>query len=78
MRRYVMIVPHLDECGGIYLPGIGENGAAVRLNENASKLLRELINNGIAECSTEEEQEFFRMLLDMRVIGIGDQGSEAE
>jgi hypothetical protein len=60
---YVPLIPYLDECGAIYLPGIGKEGSCVRLNPSASSIWRQLISGETVAPETESTRSFLDFLI---------------
>ncbi|WP_242886150.1 hypothetical protein [Actinomadura litoris] len=75
MAFYTILTPYLDECGSVYVAGAGAGGSAVRLNERASALWRDLAATGRcdAPAMAEEDRAFVRALVSRRVIASAEE-----
>lgn len=65
---YRILVPYLDECGAVYLPGLGRAGACVRLNPRASSIWRELAAGTSFDAETPAAQAFTTYLVEQGLI----------
>jgi hypothetical protein len=45
MNQYIIATPYLDECGAVYLPTYGLDGACSRLSPAASEVWRALVDD---------------------------------
>ncbi|QXJ20502.1 hypothetical protein AGRA3207_001226 [Actinomadura graeca] len=79
MAHYTILTPYLDECGAIYIPGVGENGSAIRLNDRAGTLWRDIAANGACDTDALEDADraFIAVLLSRQVIALSGDGDEA-
>ncbi|GAA2402251.1 hypothetical protein GCM10010191_07110 [Actinomadura vinacea] len=70
MTHYTIAMPYLDECGGVYIPGLGDDGAAVRLNQRGSALWRDLAATGTCDIADlpEDGRAFVQLLIARGVI----------
>lgn len=70
MTSYTIAVPYLDECGGVYVPGLGDGASAVRLNQRASALWRDLAATGTCDTGnlSEDDRAFVQLLITRGVI----------
>lgn len=69
MPKYLVVTPFLDECGNVYLPGLGEGGSAARLNDKASSLWRSIANTGELDAEAgADDLDFIHWLVANRAI----------
>jgi hypothetical protein len=68
MTTYRALIPYLDECGSIYLPGIGRDRSCVRLNPAASSIWRQIAAGDAVRVAPEATRSFLGFLIDRGAI----------